>query len=260
MTVHARRLRPRQGARPVGWSIACGLGLGAFCASADAQDTRDPELVVTGQRIPGRSSIDRITVGTVDMPQSMSTVTEEELERRGVDTLSDALRVIPGIGRGAGETSWQGNNLVLRGFTTRNDTYLDGMRDYGYYFRDPFASERIEVLKGPGSTLFGRGATGGVINQATREPTLDALARARFVAGTDDTRRATLDLNAPLGGSVALRMAGMAHRSEVAGRDGALDRRWGVAPSRPCVPAQPDRLLSQSAAAMGRRLVRSARP
>ncbi|MEI9849762.1 MAG: TonB-dependent siderophore receptor [Sphingomonas sp.] len=218
--------------------LACGLGLVVLCPPLAAQE----EVVVTGERLPERTSLDRITTDTVDTPQAISTVTAEELERRGVDTLADALRVVPGISLGAGETSWQGNNLVLRGFTTRNDTFLDGMRDYGYYYRDPFASERIEVLKGPGSTLFGRGATGGAINQASREPVLDPLAGATAVLGSDHTRRATLDLGMPLGGSAALRVAAMAHRSEVAGRDGALDRRWGVAPSFAAGIGTPTRL------------------
>ena len=56
---------------------------------------------------------------------------------------------MPGISLAAGEAGAQGDNLTLRGFTARNDFYLDGMRDFGSYYRDPFNLEAIEVLKGP---------------------------------------------------------------------------------------------------------------
>jgi catecholate siderophore receptor len=141
------------------------------------------------------------------------------------------LRGVPGISLGAGETSWQGNNLILRGFTTRNDTFLDGMRDYGYYFRDPFNSEAVEVIKGPGSMLFGRGSTGGVINQASKAPTLESIAKAEIALGTDNTRRATADIGTPIGETSAVRLAAMRHISEVAARDGARSSRWGLAPT-----------------------------
>ena len=62
-----------------------------------------------------------------------------------------------------------GNNINLRGFTARTDIYLDGFRDRGQYYRDTFDLEAIEVLYGPSSMLFGRGSTGGVINQVSKK-------------------------------------------------------------------------------------------
>lgn len=85
-------------------------------------------------------------------------------------SLDDALRNVPGITLGAGEFSWQGNNPFIRGFSSRNDMFLDGMRDLGSYARDPFNLESVEVLLGPSSMVFGRGSTGGVINQSTKKP------------------------------------------------------------------------------------------
>lgn len=222
-------------------SLACSLGLMTGLSPAVAQERPRPDIVVEGQR-PDEPALDKLTTDIVDTPQAISVVSEGELEQRGVTTLTDALRVVPGISLGAGETSWQGNNLVLRGFTTRNDTFADGIRDYGYYFRDPFNSESVEVLKGPSSTLFGRGATGGVINQVSKSPTREAFVSGDLIAGTDETVRATMDINQPLGGTAALRLNTMAHRSEVADRDGALNRRWGVAPSLALGLGTPTRL------------------
>ena len=82
---------------------------------------------------------------------------------------------MPGVTIGSAEGGTIGNNINLNGFSARTDIYLDGMRDRGQYYRDIFALEQIEVLMGPSSMLFGRGSTGGVINQVTEE----AVAQAR---------------------------------------------------------------------------------
>jgi catecholate siderophore receptor len=214
---------------PVGKTLACALGLSIGTATYAAEAERD--IIVEAIVIDQKPALGKITTSIVDTPQAITRIGKDELERRGVNNLSDALRIVPGISLGAGETSWQGNNLILRGFTTRNDTFLDGMRDYGYYFRDPFNSESLEVLKGPGSTLFGRGATGGVIHQVSKLPSLEAISAASVSVGTDDTQRGTIDVGRKIGESSAFRINAMGHLSSVAGRDGGRNRRWGVAPS-----------------------------
>lgn len=212
-------------------SVAMSLGLSvAMPAHADTAAARDV-IVVEGVRPGDTLGLGKIVTPIVDTPQAITTISRDELERRGVNTMTDALRIVPGISLGAGETSWQGNNIILRGFTTRNDTFLDGMRDYGYYFRDPFNSESLEVLKGPGSVLFGRGSTGGIIHQVSKLPSLTPVTEAAVALGTDDTQRATIDVGTRLGDHSAVRLNAMAHVSSVADRDGARNRRWGVAPS-----------------------------
>lgn len=207
------------------------MGLGLLSGVAEAQLPHAGEIVVNGERTGDHAGLDKLMAPIVDLPISISQVGSAEIEQRGITTLTDAVRGVPGISLGAGETSWQGNNLYLRGFTTRNDTFLDGMRDYGYYFRDPFNDAAIEVLKGPNSILFGRGATGGAIHQVSKQPTLKSFASAEFSAGTDGTLRTTTDLDLALGRTTALRLDGMATRAEVTDRDGALNRRWGIAPT-----------------------------
>ena len=217
------------GSRVVARSLACGLGL--LAGVAEAQTRRANDIVVTAEPEDNGVRFAKLPASSLDIPQSVSSVDADEIQRRGVATLTDALRTVPGISLGAGETSWQGNNLILRGFTTRNDMFLDGMRDYGYYFRDPFNDAEIQVLKGPSSVLFGRGATGGVIHQVSKQPLTSALAGGQINLGTDGTRRVTVDVNVPLDAATAIRVDAMATRTEVQDRDGALNRRWGVAPS-----------------------------
>ena len=97
------------------------------------------------------------------------------MQQQGVTTLRDALRNVAGISLAAGEGGAQGDNLTIRGFTARNDLFIDGMRDFGSYYRDPFNTQEVEVLQGPSSVTFGRGSTGGVVNQATKTPGLTAI-------------------------------------------------------------------------------------
>ena len=206
-------------------------------------------VVVEGARITyykqETSSVSKLTELLRDTPQSITTVTRDEIDDRAVTAMNDALRSVPGISLGAGETSWQGTNLFLRGFTTRNDMFADGMRDYGYYYRDPFNNAAIEVLKGPASMLFGRGSTGGVIQQVSKTAALESRAAASLLFATDRSRRATLDIGAPvsaLGEGAAFRLNAMAHHGEVEGRDGSETDRWGVAPTLALGLGTPTRL------------------
>lgn len=203
-----------------------------------SHDTPSDTVLVEGARIldykADASSVSKLTEAIRDTPQAITTVMQQEIDDRAVSTMNDALRTVPGITLGAGETSWQGTNLYLRGFTTRNDMFLDGMRDFGYYYRDPFNNSSIEVLKGPASILFGRGSTGGVIQQVSKPVVQDPHASASLQFGSDETRRATLDVGSglpALSETAGFRLNAMVHDGEVADRDGAENKRWGIAPS-----------------------------
>jgi len=163
-------------------SLVCALPAAAqtVAAAAPAQTER---VLIEGQRPDDYQimapALSKLTEPLLNTPQSIDIVPQQVLQDRAVSNLNDALRNVPGISLGAGEFSWQGNNPTIRGFLARNDMFLDGLRDFGSYSRDPFNMQQIEVLQGPASVLFGRGSTGGVINQASKLPTLSG-----FVAGT----------------------------------------------------------------------------
>ncbi|HZU53113.1 MAG TPA: TonB-dependent siderophore receptor [Holophagaceae bacterium] len=201
---------------------------------AEAQDQALPEVKVKAKKQeykPEAAPSPKITQPLLDTPQSISVVPKAVIQDQGVTTLRDTLRNVAGISLAAGEGGSQGDNLTLRGFTARNDIYLDGMRDFGSYYRDAFDLDQVEVLKGPSSMMFGRGSTGGVVNQVTKSPSLKQSAEAQLEGGSDDTRRMTADLNLPFDGHSALRLNVMSHDSDVAGRDIAENRRTGFAPS-----------------------------
>src|SRR6202789_2982773 len=169
-----------------------------------------------------------------DTPQTINEVPREVMDQQGTTTLRDALRNVAGISLAAGEGGAQGDNLTIRGFTARNDLFIDGMRDFGSYYRDPFNTEEVEILQGPSSVTFGRGSTGGVVNQATKAPGLTPAISGDLDIGTDLTRRLTLDVDEPLawlGHGAAFRLNLMGDEGNVAGRDVAENRRFGIAPS-----------------------------
>ena len=166
-------------------------------------------------------SLTKFTEPLLTTAQSVTVIPQFVVKDEGATTLRDTLRNVPGISLAAGEAGAQGDNLTIRGFTARNDIFLDGIRDFGSYFRDSFNYEQVEVLEGPAGIEFGRGSTGGVVNQESKVPTVQQFAHVETQFGTDATRRITADLNKPmlglLGGS-AVRLNLMGQESGVAGR------------------------------------------
>jgi catecholate siderophore receptor len=167
----------------------------------------------------------------MEVPQTVSVVTQTLLQEEGTTTLRDALRNVAGISLAAGEGGAQGDNLTIRGFTARNDIFLDGMRDFGSYYRDAFNYQDVDVLQGPTSVTFGRGSTGGVVNQESKVPVDRPFINGSLMFGSDATRRITADINQPIGKETAFRLNLMGVGQGVAGRDIAQNRRFGVAPT-----------------------------
>lgn len=198
-----------------------------FVAAASSVDVYDLS--------PGlEASMPKFQAPLLDLPQTASVVSKRTMEQQGSTTLRDALRNVAGISLAAGEGGAQGDNLTIRGFTARNDLFIDGMRDFGSYYRDPFNTSELEVLQGPSSVTFGRGSTGGVVNQASKTPELNKFVSGDVQFGTDTTRRGTVDVSIPLsrlGPGASFRMNAMGNIGNVAGRDMATNRRAGFAPS-----------------------------
>ena len=223
--------------RPLALGVA-GSVLLALPDVSPAADAGVEEILIRDQRrapyAVERSTVGKLTESLQDTPQSITSLTKELLEDRGAMSLNDALRNVPGITLGAGEFTWQGNNPTIRGFNSRNDMFLDGMRDYGSYYRDPFYLETVEVLQGPSSMVFGRGSTGGVIHQSAKQPEAESFRRLHLNLGSAATFRGTADLNQPLaalGPRSGLRLNLVQQSNEVAARDVARSEHWGVAPT-----------------------------
>ena len=116
----------------------------------------------------------QFTEALKDTPQSVAVVPQFVMKEQAVSTLRDSLRNVPGISLAAGEGGAQGDSLTIRGFTARNDIFLDGIRDFGSYYRDSFNYEQVEVLEGSGGhRVRARVDRRGVINQESKTRPLD---------------------------------------------------------------------------------------
>jgi catecholate siderophore receptor len=199
--------------------------------SASASESSDGTLEQVVVQGVGSLLENKLPQNLQDTPQSITVVSEKLMTQQATTRLEDALRNVPGITLNAGEGAARGDTVNLRGFSAFNDFFLDGIRDAAVYSRDSFNLESLEVVKGPSAILFGRGSTGGAINQVSKSPTLTPLQSVTAVLGTNDLYRATADVDVPLSANAAVRVNAMAESSEVAERDNVKNRRWGIAPS-----------------------------
>ncbi len=217
-----------------------GVGLVKHAEAQSATSVQLPPVSVQGTQTQTTGSyqstmpaLNKLTKPLLDTPQSIAVIPQQLMQDQGITTLRDALRDVPGVSLQAGEGGQQGDNLSIRGFNAQNDFYLDGMRDFGSYYRDPFDTETVEVLKGPSSVLFGRGSTGGTINQVSKQAQLSSVTAGTLSFGTDGTERLTADVDRAIPGltGAAIRLNAMVDRDGVAGRPEQKNRRFGLAPS-----------------------------
>jgi catecholate siderophore receptor len=199
-------------------------------------------IVITAQRNGdtyqgGQASSPLYTELPRDTPQTLTIIPEQVIKDQNATTLRDVLRNVPGISFQAGEGSStvSGDNLSIRGFNARDDLFIDGMRDTGIYFRDPFDTQQVEVVKGPASAYEGYGQTGGSVNMVSKTPQLAPDYEFSGGVGTNQYNRETLDVNQPItefgNTGMAIRLDAMQQSNDVADRNFVNDSRWGVAPS-----------------------------
>ena len=144
-----------------------------------------------------------------DIPQAVTIITNTLMEQQQTGSLREALRNVSGLSFNAAEGGRSGDNMNLRGFYTFGDMYLDGIRDTAQYNRETYNLEQIDVLRGAGAMLFGRGQAGGVINQVSKTPLPVEQYKLTGSVGTHDYREATADINKPLTQDTVLRVNAM---------------------------------------------------
>ncbi len=177
-----------------------------------------------------RSASGKLTETLLDTPKSITVLSKDIIDDLGATTFRDLLRTQPGVTLGTGEGgNAYGDRFFIRGFEARNDVYLDGVRDPGVGAREIFAVEQIEILKGPNSTIGGRGTTGGAVSLITKQPLDAPFHDLEATYGDDGTRRITLDWNQPINERLKVRGNVMYHESGVAGRRAVYNDRKGWA-------------------------------
>lgn len=182
-----------------------------------------------------RSASNKFTAPLLNLPQTVTIIPRKVLDDQGASSLQDAVRNVPGITLNAGEGgSTPGDQFNLRGFSARDDIFVDGLRSGGGYQRDSFNLEQVEVVKGPGSVYSGHSGVGGTINLVTKAPKRTAEGGIKTSVGMDNSiKRAELDINEPLKSveNAAFRLSAMREDSGVPGRDEVTKSGWGIAPS-----------------------------
>ncbi|MFT3734250.1 MAG: TonB-dependent receptor [Rhodocyclaceae bacterium] len=183
----------------------------------------------TGYKVD-TSKVGRTEQAVKDIPQSLTTVTNKLITDRAGDSFTKALTNVAGLSFNAGEGGRIGDNLQLRGYSANGDIYENGMRDIAQYNRETFNLDRIDILRGGASMIFGRGSTGGVINAVTKSPYLLDENKIGLTLGNNDYLRNTLDLNKVTGETSALRLNTM-YTTTSGDPEGADSKRYGFAPT-----------------------------
>ncbi len=193
------------------------------------------EVTVTGRKIEHYLAIDALT-GTKsnallrDLPITVSVVPHDLVEDRGIARLGEALDNIAGAQRKQGYGGVENFGAFLRGFDASFLTLRNGIRDYGFYtLRDTANVERFEVLKGPGSVLYGAVYPGGITNTITKKPVAQPLAHIEAEVGSYDRYRAEADVGGPLTESIFYRL-NLAYEDAESFRDQVGNEGFFVAP------------------------------
>ncbi|MBV8238218.1 MAG: TonB-dependent receptor plug domain-containing protein, partial [Sphingomonas sp.] len=202
----------------------------ADAPEADSDAARHNDVIVTGR--DRRDANPKFIAPPIDTPRSIMVLPAETIQQTGSASLADALRTIPGITFGAAEGGNPvGDRPFIRGFDSQGSTYVDGVRDFAAQSREVFAVDSIQIVRGSDTTLGGRGNAGGTINIISRTPQKESFASAAVSYGNAGYTRVTADVNQRVSDLIAVRVEGMFHDQDVAGRDAIWQRRWGVAPS-----------------------------
>lgn len=139
----------------------------------------------------------------VEVPQTVNVVTRDEFTARGARTVVEALAYTPGVYAPGGSADLRYDNIYLRGGQAARNN-LDGSRlPYGAYSFgmlqiEPYGLERVEVLKGPSSVLYGQNTPGGLINMVSKLPTDTPQREVQFQTGSYGRVQAALDLGGPV--------------------------------------------------------------
>ncbi|MCW1915950.1 TonB-dependent siderophore receptor [Luteolibacter sp. GHJ8] len=144
----------------------------------------------------------------IETPQSVSVVSRAEIERRGAQSVAEALGYTPGVVIGVGGEDSRFDDILIRGYdagSTSTNMYRDGLRvpAGGQWTRtqfDIFGLESIEVLKGPSAVLFGQVAPGGLVNMTSKRPTAEHRGMVSTQYGSFDTWQAAADISGPIDG------------------------------------------------------------
>ena len=172
----------------------------------DVNDKNIEEVVVKGNVLySDQVNALKTPVPILDVPQTVSIVTDVDIRKQGFREIGDIIRYTPGVNTSQGEG--HRDSVVFRGVRSTADFFQDGVRDDVQYYRSLYNVEQVEILRGPNALLFGRGGTGGIINRVTKKAVIGETFTAHDI-GIDSFGAAdiALDTNFQLDNGAALRI------------------------------------------------------
>lgn len=226
-------------------SSAAGMLVAAPAIALAADATAEDGVVVTADQQQQPANLGTIDVNgqlkkpapvspefvapLVDTPRAVTVIPQAIIEQTAASSLQDLLQNSPGITFGAGEGGQPlADRPFIRGQSSGNNIFVDGLRDTGGQQREVFNLEQVEVIKGPDAVYSGRGSGGGSVNLSSKSPKLNAFNNFSAGVGTDGYVRGTIDANMPLGETAALRINLMGAQGDVPGRDSVDYDKWGL--------------------------------
>ncbi|MEC8373689.1 MAG: TonB-dependent receptor plug domain-containing protein, partial [Pseudomonadota bacterium] len=209
-------------------SIAAAIILSPATFAADMEDIE--RLTVKGKYLSvNKSNSIKSPTPIIDVPQSLSIMTAEEITARGITSVGQIIDYTPGVNTSQGEG--HRDSVVFRGVRSSADFYLDGNRDDVQYYRALYNVEQVEILRGPNALLFGRGGTGGILNRVSKKAkTSETFVNYNVSANTFGAYNLQLDTNVDTGDKSALRINAM-YESLDNHRDFFYGDRYGFNPT-----------------------------
>ena len=186
--------------------LIMGLLSALFFAPVFAADDGIEEIVVKGNVLyADQVSALKTPVAVLNVPQTVSIITDEDIRKQGFRQIGDIIRYTPGVNTSQGEG--HRDSVVFRGIRSTADFFQDGVRDDVQYYRSLYNVEQVEILRGPNALLFGRGGTGGALNRVSKKAVLgDTFGAVEF--GVDDfgANDIALDYNTSSDDDLAFRL------------------------------------------------------
>ena len=178
----------------------------ALVISTSAIFGQDEELEVKGN-VLFKDQVNSLKppVPVLDVPQSVSVITDDDIKLQGFRQIGDLIRYTPGVNTSQGEG--HRDAVVFRGVRSTADFYQDGLRDDVQYYRSLYNVEQVEIIKGANALMFGRGGTGGLINRVSKTAQIGETFGALDVGGDSfGGGDVALDGNVVVSDNVAFRL------------------------------------------------------
>ncbi len=212
-------------------ALATGASLLALASAASAQSTADlydlgtlvvdgaadPSDPVPGYVAPVAGTATRTGTPVLETPQSVSVITGEQIEDQGATTLGDTLGYTAGLTAQPFGTDPRFDSPTIRGFNGSDAQYLNGlrlMRDFGAPAFEIYSLERVEVLRGPSSALYGAGIPGGIINQVQKRAQFLSFGELGVGVGDPKATEGFIDYNHAFSDTFAARVTAVARDTE----------------------------------------------